>query len=350
LEQRKILLKRFLPIVFLVAGVLIGFFLRDMLAKHEARGPLHSEFREGGFRYVNPLLDCESSSDADENLELRPLEHRIRQVINDQRKRGWLSDESVYFRTLNSGKWLSVNPTVLYYPASLMKVPVMIAILKQAELNPRVLGAKIRFTGATALSDRLPYFPPSKKLEAGKSYTVEELLNRMIVYSDNDALFLLGEHVGKPLISRTFRELRLPDPFAESHGEQDYSMTVEQYVMSLRILYNASYLSKEMSERALELLTKVEFRQGMVEGVPPDVPVAHKFGERVWEDTSQGKELHDCGIIYYPARPYLLCIMTRGDSFEYLDDGIKETARIVYEEIDRFWKEVDRKKIGVSSN
>jgi len=230
-----------------------------------------------------------------------------------------------------------------------MKVPVMIAILKQAELNPGVLTAKIKFTGATALSDRSPYFAPSKKLEAGKLYTVEELLDRMIVYSENDALFLLGERVGKPLISRTFRELRLPDPFTESSGEQEYYMTVEQYVMSLRILYNASYLSKEMSEKALELLTKVEFRQGIVEGVPPDVPVAHKFGERVWENTSPGRELHDCGIIYYPARPYLLCIMTRGDSFEYLDDGIKETARIVYEGVDRFWKEMDRKRSPLAS-
>jgi len=89
MESLKILFKRFLPVVFFVAGVLIGFFLRDTLAKHEARVPLHTEFREGGFRYVNPLLDCESSSDADENLELRPLERRIRQVINNQRKRGW---------------------------------------------------------------------------------------------------------------------------------------------------------------------------------------------------------------------------------------------------------------------
>lgn len=337
MESGKNLIKRFFPIAFLAAGVLIGFFLRDTLAKHETRQPLYNEFREGGFRYISPLLECESSRDADENIELKPLEQRIRKVIDEQKKRKWLSDESVYFRRLDSGKWLSVNPAVFYYPASLMKVPVLIAVLKQAEAYPHLLGVKVKFSGKTELSDMSQYFAPSKKLEAGKSYTIEELLNRMIVYSDNDALSLLVEHVGKPLISRTFEELGLLDPFAESYRENEYSLTVDQYVIFLRVLYNASYLNKEMSERALELLTRIEFRQGMVEGVPPDIPVAHKFGERVWDNTSSGKELHDCGIIYYPGHPYLLCVMTRGDSFEYLDDGIKETAHVVYEELDRLW-------------
>lgn len=344
MESGKNLIKRSLPIAFLAAGVLIGFFLRDTLAKRETRHPLHVEFREGGFRYISPLLECESSRDADENIELEPLGQRIRKVIDEQKKRKWLSDESVYVRGLNSGEWLSVNPTVFYYPASLMKVPVLIAVLKQAETNPHLLEVKLKFSGETEFRYMSQYFAPSKKLEAGKSYTIEELLNRMIVYSDNDALSLLVEHVGKPLISRTFEELGLLDPYSEkSYREHGYSMTVDQYVISLRVLYNASYLNKEMSERALDLLTRIEFRQGLVEGVPQDVPVAHKFGEHVWENIPHGKELHDCGIIYYPANPYLLCIMTRGDSFEYLDDGIKETAHVVYEEFDRLWNMKGRK-------
>ena len=330
-------MRRLLPVIALAIGVVIGFLLRDGLARHGTQQFLHAEFREGGFRYINPLLECDSSREAEENVELKPLEKRIRKAIEEQKKRKWLSDESVYFRGLNTGKWVSVNPAGFFSPASLMKVPVLMAILKQAETDPHVLGKRVKFTGTTALSDRAPYFAPSKKLEAGKTYTIDELLNRMIVYSDNDALALLVEYVGKPVISLIFREFSLPDPFAEGSSEEQYSLTVEQYVLFLRILYNASYLNKEMSEKALELLTRVEFRQGLAEGVPPDVPVAHKFGERVWDDGPQGKQLHDCGIIYYPAHPYLLCIMTRGASFEYLDDGIKETTQAVYEEVSRLW-------------
>jgi beta-lactamase class A len=337
MEFGKILVKRFFPLAALLAGVLIGFFLRTIVAEHETRRPAHTQFREGGFRYVSPLLACESSRDAKENIEFKPLEHRIRKAIDEQKERKWLTSESVYVLRLNSGKWFSINPALFYYPASLMKVPVLMAVLKQAEANPHLLGEKIRFTGKTELSNEPQYFAPSKRLEAGESYTVDELLKRMIVYSDNDALALVVEHVTEPVISRTFEELGLLDPFAEGSGDSDYSLTVDQYSIFLRVLYNASYLSTEMSEKALDLLTKIEFRQGLVAGVPPGIPVAHKFGERTSGGISPVKELHDCGIVYYPAHPYLLCIMTRGDSFEYLDDAIKETTRVVYEELVRLW-------------
>jgi len=217
-------------------------------------------------------------------------------------------------------------------------------------VNPHLLGVQIKFSGHTDLSYLSPYFAPSKKLEGGKLYTVDELLTRMIVYSDNDALFLLVDHLGEPLVSQTFKEVGLPDPFADGHKEQEYALTVEQYVLSLRLLYNASYLSKAMSEKALGLLTEIEFRQGLVEGVPPDIPVAHKFGERVSDDSFHNKELHDCGVIYYPAHPYLLCVMTKGDSFQYLDDGIKEISQTVYEEVDRSWNIVGKKSFPENLN
>jgi beta-lactamase class A len=97
-----------------------------------------------------------------------------------------------------------------------------------------------------------------------------------------------------------------------------------------RILFNASYLTQAASEQALELLTRSEFRAGLVAGVPAGTVVAHKFGERI--DGGVAK-LHDCGIVYHPARPYLLCVMTEGDRFEPLASLIAETSRIAYDQV-----------------
>ena len=72
-----------------------------------------------------------------------------------------------------------------------------------------------------------------------------------------------------------------------------------------------------MSEKALGLLQKSEFHKGLVAGVPSGTIVAHKFGERDGLTIGE-KQLHDCGIIYYPGNPYLLCVMTRGDNFDEL--------------------------------
>ena len=97
-------------------------------------------------------------------------------------------------------------------------------------------------------------------------------------------------------------------------------------------MFNASYLSRESSERGLAYLAHSDFQNGLVAGVPQGITVAHKFGERV--SANGAKQLHDCGIVYYPTRPYLLCVMTRGDDFSKLTEVIQSVSRIVYQSVD----------------
>jgi hypothetical protein len=64
-----------------------------------------------------------------------------------------------------------------------------------------------------------------------------------------------------------------------------------------------------------------------------NIPVAHKFGERTGF-AGGVKQLHDCGIVYYPKNPYLLCIMTRGTDFTKLESTIAAVSKMVYQEFD----------------
>jgi len=104
------------------------------------------------------------------------------------------------------------------------------------------------------------------------------------------------------------------------------------YAGFFRILYNGTFLSKEMSDKALGVLTGVAFRRGIVAGVGDGVTVAHKFGER--SEETGAKQLHDCGIVYYPRHPYLLCVMTKGADFDALAGELSAISRAVYQEID----------------
>ena len=95
-------------------------------------------------------------------------------------------------------------------------------------------------------------------------------------------------------------------------------------------MYNASYLSKDLSEYALNILAHTAYNNGIVKGLPGDVPVAHKFGERtVIQDRS--RQLHDCGIVYLNHHTYLLCIMTRGTDYDQLSEIISRISNIIYE-------------------
>jgi len=107
----------------------------------------------------------------------------------------------------------------------------------------------------------------------------------------------------------------------------------------LRVLYNASYLTNEYSEKMMELLTQSEFKDGLAAGVPDNLKIAHKFGISTVFTSSEeisSRELHDCGIIYHPDHPYILCVMTKGHSKLSDSEGIiKKISQNVYEAVEQ---------------
>jgi hypothetical protein len=104
-------------------------------------------------------------------------------------------------------------------------------------------------------------------------------------------------------------------------------VTAHGYSGFFRILFNAAYLNKEMSEKALELLSHEDFPRGMVAGVPPGVVVASKFGEKVDVGDVQ---LHEFGIVYHRKGPYILGVMTRGRDLARQAEVIRKVSALVY--------------------
>ena len=121
--------------------------------------------------------------------------------------------------------------------------------------------------------------------------------------------------------------------------DQDLQLSVRQYASFFRLLYNASYLNRTHSEQALALMAGSSYVKGLAAGVPKSVPVAHKFGERGNLDANIRYQLHDCGIVYHPHTPYLLCIMTQGDDFARMERAIRDISRLFYEEVEKTFKE-----------
>jgi beta-lactamase class A len=237
---------------------------------------------------------------------------------------------SVYFRELNDGIWFAIGDTEQFVPASLRKLPLMIALLKMAE-GPRgqgLLDAQVAFELSRDYNAD-QNVKPAEPMVPGARYTVAELIRRMITASDNNAFTLLTRVVDPAELDRVYSLLRMQNPRAAS---DDAFLSVQTYASFFRILFNATYLSREASEWALDLLARSEFRAGLVGGVPPGVVVAHKFGEKS-DETAGVYQLHDCGIVYYPENPYLLCVMSRGPSFASLDEVIRGVSRIVYAEV-----------------
>jgi beta-lactamase class A len=321
-------------IIFFAAGNLLAERSR---AENESPEINFHQIREATsslhYKFISPLLGCAISSQK-EMRDFLPLRTKLEQLIAKKVGEKQAANISVYLDT-RDGRWLSINTDEDYSPASMMKVPIMIALFKKAELDPKILQTKVLYDGKQNFNDD-QYFKPQEVLVPGHYYTIEELVERMIVYSDNNTLPLLNPYVDVKKLREVFSDLGVFFPKQDDLASQDF-ISVQAYANFFRVLYNASYLNRDSSEKALELLSKVSFSQGITAGVPSATPIAQKFGERDFVNASASsgtsKELHDCGVVYVPDHPYLLCIMTKGTNFDTLAATIKDVSHVVYDEV-----------------
>lgn len=282
---------------------------------------------------IHPLLDTEEY----EFSEVRPFKHKLERLRSRLKAEKKVNVMAVYFRDLDNGLAFGIDQQLPFQPASLLKLPVMMTLLKKHESDPALLAHSLPLTPGTA-GDLVPTFPPSQKLTPGKAYTIDELLKAMISRSDNDALSTLLAAISEADYVRVYGELGLRVPEVR---DVDDPVTVREYATFFRILYNASYLTKDHSQRALEYLADSEFDIGLEAGVPPGVTVAHKFGES-GREKSKERQLHDCGIVYHPQKPYLLCLMTRGADMKVMAGAIAEASALVYSEVDASSRPAER--------
>jgi beta-lactamase class A len=218
-----------------------------------------------------------------------------------------------------------------------MKVPILIAILKQSETDPQLLNKKVFYDGKDD-QNKNEFYKASANIEKRKYYTVDELLKFMIINSDNNAAILLLSVVSPDKLSKIFTDLGLPLPQnSENPAAVDY-MSAKLYSRLFRVLYNVTYLNQENSTKALELLSQTEFSKGIDIGEIKDLTKSDKFGERTVFDQSGNvlyRELHDCGIVYNPNNPYLICVMTKGKDFEQLEKIVQNISRLTYQNMNQ---------------
>lgn len=287
-------------------------------------------------------MSCEVAS-KDSFTELKPLQSQIESMVGEAQKNKEIIKGSVYLRLLNSGRWLGINEDDKYTPASLMKVLIMIGYLKFAETDSLVLSQSLIYNGPRDKIERIED-QIIHNLKKGREYTIEELIRVMIQYSDNEAMYMLVDNLTQGIF-RTLREIYsdLNIPFSDSLNEKDLeNMSVKTYSMIFRVLYGSTYLNLEMSNKALQLLSKTDFDEGIIEGVKgTNLLVAHKFGSRTvpaQNGSAIQKELHDCGIVYYPQHPYLLCVMTKGDNYSTLEKLIQRISLTAYQGVSVLFK------------
>lgn len=236
---------------------------------------------------------------------------------------------SVSVEALDSDRIITIGGDKEFYRASLSKVSIMIAIFIEAEENPSLLDKKYIFTQVIKkIYEGQPQNPPIQNpMIVGQSYTVDDLVSRMIKESDNNALATLTAYFPQAIAKQS--KVRKDLGLLEENTNPDYVSSVN-YNKAFSALYKAYYLNRAMSDKALALLADTNYKDGLVAGVPQNIKVAHKFG--IYHDLRGQTGLNDCGIVY-ATNPYTICIMVFADNSIKPDDIIKDISKMVYQEL-----------------
>lgn len=341
LEEKKIYIKnnikKILGVIFILAlGILIGFFIPKSIKSADF---IVTRANDSHYQFINPLLSC-NILENQEFAGYNPLKKTINNLIqnSDSTK---VTTASVYYRDLGFARWFSINKDETYNPASLLKVPLMIAYLKKAENEPDIFSTKLLYDTDPSISNSLEYYKSPSELKYGNYYTVDELIKSMIYHSDNVATAVLYSALDKDSFTQVAKDIGIHLPAdINTTNVADY-LKIQSYSYLFRLLYNSTYLSRDMSEKALQLLSFSDFSAGIKGGLPKDIKAAEKFGERTIignADQVVERELHDCGIVYYPLHPYLLCVMTKGTDFDSMSALIRNISSAVYGSVDEQYK------------
>lgn len=280
--------------------------------------------KSSSYTLTSPLLDIELPQGLMVNQEPIPFKHIVEDYIDEQTDGKFVTKVALYYRNLQDGPWFGVSEDYKFHPASLLKIPVMIAWLKKAERDPSILNRRLLYDGVMDTTKN-QNFRPDEFIKAGQSYTIEDLLRYMLSFSDNNAYDVLVNNLKSGEIVDVLAGMGVPNEMQQG----EYTVSVHGFSGYFRGLYNATYLNREMSEKAIKMLCYADFPNGILSGVPKGTVVASKFGEQVRGDE---KYLHEFGIVYHPVcGPYIIGIMTKGSDFAKQMKVLSGISKLVYD-------------------
>ncbi len=211
-----------------------------------------------------------------------------------------------------TGRTAEVSAGREFQAASLAKLPVMLALYKEAA------------DGGLDLDEEITMLPGDMTAEgagvlhtypAGYEVTLRECAEYLMKESDNTAWLMLERRLGEERVSAELSELGLdPDDY------ESRVTTPEDVMHMLRAISDPGYTKPSLSEEMLGMMTGTAYEERLPEPLPDDVRVAHKVG-------TLGDTYSDAGIVFdegagNPAGDgYYIVVIASG-----VEEGVAEEA------------------------
>ncbi len=216
----------------------------------------------------------------------------------------------------------SVQASRVFHAASTIKLAILFALYRAAETERVRLTDRLHVRNRfRSQADGSTFFlqadrdgDPDLYKRVGRTATLQELAETMIVRSSNLATNLLLDHLEVPFVTEMLAAAGLEglrcvrgveDEAAFARGMNN-SVTADGLLEFFRRVHESRALGAENRDRLFDILFQQRFNAMLPAGIPDSAKarVAHKTGEI-------STVTHDAGMVFLPGRaPYALVILT----------------------------------------
>lgn len=222
--------------------------------------------------------------------------------------------------------WL-YNETEIVPSASLIKLFILIKAFEEIRDKGIDLDTEIQVDKKDIVPFSVLEFLKPRK------YTLEEMLNLMIVYSDNTATNVLIDYFGITAINRTIKELKFNDSMlqrkmmdfdAAKEGKENFT-SAKDMAKILESLYNNQLLGAPYDSQMLTIMKGQADETMMRNDLPDEIVIARKSGELDNLD-------HDVAIVYTEKLDYIYVFFSWGaESNNQAREILAQTSKMVFD-------------------
>ncbi len=283
------------------------------------------------YQLLNPRLQAITEDQEEEYrartiVNLQPLRQELLAMLGDQK-----GDAAFFIENLHTGARAMWQEREKFIPASLLKVPLAIVVMKKVEAGDWNL-ARTMLSLEPQFKDK--YFGALWQQPDGSQFAIQYLIEQMLQYSDNTATNMLYGNLAPLERDDVYYHIGLANPEAPFEVAANrplfQTLTARDLATFFRALYNSTYITRHSSQHLLSVLTNTKFDKVLPTEIPREILVAHKVANFFTKNPDRPKNYHDCGIVYQPDRPYLFCFMTRGLAAEKAQQLIVQMANTTY--------------------
>ena len=241
-----------------------------------------------------------------------------------QKIRGASGHVAFYYRPLDGGCAQMYNEMMPLVAASVIKIPIMVEAFRQfesGELNPLA-------TYRIKPEDKMPSCGALNRMHDGLEVTLRDLVELMIVLSDNSATNILIDRLGIARVNATLeaeglRVTRLRRKLFDKAGMEaglSNHVCAREIGLLLERMYAGTLVSPQASAEMLEILRNQRLNGKMPFFLKPrGIACAHKTGE-------DDGITHDVGVVY-ARRPFVLCMLSEETDVPAFERLIQDVAR-----------------------